>query len=320
MKNKIFLIFLVKSILSFSTSKQFTERTEFLLDTIFNIKIEKNENANSLLENAFSLVKELESKLSNFNKESEVSKLNKYKKCKVSPELLEVVKKSLYISKITEGAFDITCKKIIDLYKEKSKEKTLPEKEEIKKVLMETGWEKIKIREGEIYLSGGVEIDLGGIAKGFIVDKVAEFLKSKGVKNGIINAGGDIYCWGTNQENKKWKIGIENPFEEEKIIGVFEITERGIATSGNYKRYIKIKEKKIGHIINPKTGFPVENSNVSVTVIAPDCTTADGFATGIFVLGIDKSMKIAEKQKNLEFLIIDINKKIYKSKNFPFKF
>jgi len=121
MKNKIFLIFLIRSILCFSVPKQFTERTEFLLDTVFNIKIEKIENSNTLLENAFFLVKELENKLSIFNEESEVSRLNRYKKYKVSPELLEVIKKSIYISKITEGAFDITCKKIIDLYKEKSK-------------------------------------------------------------------------------------------------------------------------------------------------------------------------------------------------------
>ncbi|MGB9677473.1 MAG: FAD:protein FMN transferase [Candidatus Ratteibacteria bacterium] len=320
MKNKIFMIFLIKNILCFSTAKQFINRTELLLDTVFNIKIEKIENADNILENSFNLVKKLEDRLSIFKKESEISKLNKYKKYRVSPELAELIKKSIYISKITEGAFDITCKKIIDLYKKKSQQNTLPTIEEINKVLKETGWEKIKINGNEIYLSGEAEIDLGGIAKGFIVDKVAEFLKSNGIKNGIINAGGDIYCWGVNQENKNWRIGIENPFKEDEIIGYFEITDSGIATSGNYKRYIKIKEKKIGHIINPKTGMPVKNTSVSVTIIGPDCATADGLATGIFVLGIEKGIKIIEKYKDFGCLIIDKGKKIYKTKNFPLLF
>ncbi|HOK55764.1 MAG TPA: FAD:protein FMN transferase [bacterium] len=317
MKNKIFAFLFIINIFCFSKT-QFINRTEFLLDTVFNIKIEKIENADIILESAFERVKELEDKLSIFKEESEVSRLNKYKKFKVSSELMEVIKKSIYISEITDGAFDITCKKLIDLYRKKNKQNSLPTKEEINKVLKETGWEKIKIKDNEIYLSKNAEIDLGGIAKGFIVDKVFEFLKSKGVKNGIINAGGDIYCWGMNQENKKWKIGIENPFKEGEIIGSFEITDKGVATSGNYKRYMKIKNKKIGHIINPKTGLPVENFCVSVTVISSDCTTADGLATAIFVLGIEKGLKIFEKYKNFECLIIDKDKKIYKSQNFPF--
>ncbi|MCM8767286.1 MAG: FAD:protein FMN transferase [Candidatus Omnitrophica bacterium] len=319
MKNKIFLILcLVKSILCSPKIENFVSKTEFLLDTIFNIKIEKVENSDEILNQAVGLVKKLEDKLSIFKEDSEVSKLNRNKKYKVSDEVLEVIKRSIYISEITNGAFDITCKKIIDLYKNKRKQNILPTEKEIKKILDETGWKKIKVKGNEIFLSNQVEIDLGGIAKGFIVDKVADFLKSKGIKNGIINAGGDIYCWGVNQENKKWKIGIEDPFETEKIIGIFEITDKGIATSGNYKRFINIKEKKIGHIINPKTGLPVENNVMSVTVIAPDCTTADGLATGIFVLGIENGLNLVNNLKDIECLIIDKNKKIYKSKNFPF--
>ncbi len=315
---KFFLIFIFFYYLSFSEILNFLNRKEILLDTIFEIKIENVKNAEKLLNESFNLVKNLESRLSIFKEESEISILNKYKKYKVSPEVFEVIKKAIYVSEITEGAFDITCKPIIDLYKAKSKLNEIPSKKEIEEVLKKVGWEKIKIKGDLILLPDGMEIDLGGIAKGYIVDKVAEFLKSNGVKNGIINAGGDIYCWGTNPEKKKWKIGIENPFEEEKIIESFEITDRGIATSGNYKRYLKIKNKKIGHIVNPKTGLPAEKIPVSVTVIAPDCTTADGLATGIFVLGIKKGLKLVNNLKNTECLIIDKNRKIYKSANFPF--
>ncbi|MCM8803985.1 MAG: FAD:protein FMN transferase [Candidatus Omnitrophica bacterium] len=315
---KILLIFLFLCFLSFSKSFNFVERTEFLLDTIFEIKIERIKNDKEVLDEAFKLVKNLERKLSIFKEESEVSKLNRYKKYTVSPETIEVIKKSIYVSEITEGAFDITCKPIIDLYKQKSKENRIPTNKEINEILKKVGWEKIKINGNIITLHNDAEIDLGGIAKGFIVDRVYEFLKSKGIKNGIINGGGDLYCWGSNPEGKNWKIGIENPFEEGKIIEIFRITNKGIATSGNYKRYLKIKSKKIGHIVNPKTGLPAEEIPVSVTVIASDCTIADGLATGIFVLGVEKGMELVNGLKNVECLIVDKERRIYKSKNFPF--
>ncbi|MGC8976243.1 MAG: FAD:protein FMN transferase [Candidatus Ratteibacteria bacterium] len=314
---KIFFIFLFFYCVSFSKSVKFIEKTELLLDTIFTIKIENVKNGEEILDEAFKLVKKFENKLSIFNQESEISKLNRYKKLEVSPEITELIKKSIYISEISDGAFDITCKPIIDLYRKKSKENKLPSDKEIKDTLKKVGWRKIKINGNKIILLSGSEIDLGGIAKGFIVDKVYEFLKSRGIKNGIINGGGDMYCWGKNPDGKKWKIGIENPFQEEKIIGIFEITNMGIATSGNYKRYLRIKNKKIGHIVNPKTGLPIDEIPVSVTVIAPDCTVADGLATGIFVLGLEKGLDLVNKLENIECLIIDKNGKIYKSKNFP---
>lgn len=318
MSKKIFFIFLFLCFLVFSKSINFVEKIEFLLDTIFEIKIERVKNSEEILNQAFKLAKELEEKLSIFKEESEISKLNRYKKYNVSPETIDVIKKSIYISQITNGAFDITCKPIIDLYKQKSKENRMPTNEEINEVLKKVGWKKIKINGNMIILCNNAEIDLGGIAKGFIVDKVYEFLKSKGIKNGIINAGGDIYCWGINPEGKNWKIGIENPFEQGEIIESFKITNKGIATSGNYKRYLKIKDKKIGHIVNPKTGLPIEEIPVSVTVIASNCTVADGLATGIFVIGVEKGLKLVNNLKNVECLIIDKERKIYKSKNFPF--
>ncbi|MCS7180008.1 MAG: FAD:protein FMN transferase [bacterium] len=320
MKNKILLFFIIQNLFCFSKDLVFINKTEFLLDTFFEIKIENSKNSEKFIEEGFELAKKLEEKLSIFKEKSEVSMLNKEKILKVSPEVLEVIKKSIYISKITEGAFDITCKPLIDLYKKKSKKGTLPTEKEIKETIRKIGWEKIRIDGDRIILDKEMEIDLGGIAKGFIVDKVSEFFKKCGIKNGLINAGGEIYCWGLNEKKKKWKIGIENPFEEGGIIESFTLTDKGIATSGNYKRYLKLKDKKIGHIFNPKTGLPVEEIPVSVTVIASYCTIADGLATGIFVLGIEKGINIVENLENVECLIIDKNKKIYKSSKFPSNF
>jgi len=316
MSRKIILFIFSLFISGFCLS-DYVEKTDFLLGTVIQIKIEKIKDSNKILNSAFELVKDLEYKFSIFKDESEVSKLNKYKKLKVSTDLLDVIKKAIYISEITDGAFDITCRPIINLYREKSKENELPTKREIEEILGNVGCRRIKIRDNFVILSDSMEIDLGGIAKGYIVDRVFQFLKLNGIKNGLVNAGGDIYCWGLNEKKRDWKIGIENPFEENKIIGIFEIKNKGIATSGNYKRYLEIKNKKIGHIINPKTGLPVNGNIISVTVIAPNCTTADGLATGIFVLGIEKGLKIINELPHIECLIIDKEGEIYKSSKFP---
>ncbi|MCD6408678.1 FAD:protein FMN transferase [bacterium] len=286
------------------------------MDTFVEIKIEKKPSSEKILENSFKLIKNLEKKLSIFNPESEVSKINKLKKGKVSPVLIEVIKTSFKISEITEGAFDITCKPLIDLYRKSSLKNHLPSPFEIQKTLKKVNWHNVKINGKEIHLLHGAEIDLGGIAKGYIVDKVAEFLKSNGIKNGIVNAGGDIYCFGLNPDGKKWKIGIRDPFDRKKVIEIIKVSDRGIATSGNYERYFKIKNKKLGHIVNPKTGKTVQEFPVSITVIGKTCAEADGLATGFFVLGIKKSIEIANKMKDIEVIIVDRNRKIYTSKNF----
>ena len=290
--------------------------TRIALGTFFQITIEETKDNKEILNQAFKKVDELEKKLSIFEKESEVSKLNKNKSASISNETIEVIKKAIEISKITDGAFDISCKPLVDLYKKCEKSGKPPGEEEIKNTLTKVNWKNIEIKGNNISLKDGMEIDLGGIAKGYIVDKAVEFLKSKGIKNGLVNAGGDLYCWGNNPSGKKWKIAIRDPFEKEKTIGKIEITEKGVATSGDYEQYVKIKGQKFSHIVDPRNGKTVQDFPVSITIIADDCITADALATGFFVIGT-KSIEIANKLKDVEILIIDKDKKNYKSKNFP---
>jgi len=318
MKIKKIFLFIVFIFLTQKGYSDFISEIKIALGTFFQIKIEKEINNEEILNQAFLRVDELEKKLSIFDKESEISKINKFKKANVSKETIEVIKRAIEISKITNGAFDITCKPIIDLYKKCEKEKRIPGEIEIREAIRKVGWEKIKINGNEVLIENEMEIDLGGTAKGYIVDKTVEFLKSKGIKNGIVNAGGDLYCWGKNDYGQKWKIGIRDPFEKEKTIGKIYATEKGIATSGDYEQYVKIKGQKFSHIIDPKTGKTVQDFPVSVTIIADNCTTADALATGFFVIG-KKSIEIANKLKDIDVLIVDKNKKIYKSKNFPFE-
>jgi len=316
-KKSYFIVYILTflsagNILSYDSISQ----TEIHMDTYVKITIEKISNYKIILKEAFKKIENLENKLSIFKPDSEISLLNKKGRLSISKDIKGVLHKSLKISQLTDGAFDITCKPLIDLYKKAEKRNFPPTLSEIKKTLKFIGWEKIKIERDFITLKKGMELDLGGIAKGFVADEIVKFLKSKGVRNGLINAGGDAYCFGLNPEGKKWRIGIRNPKEKIKIIKIIEISEKGIVTSGDYERYMKIKGKKYSHIVNPKTGKTVQDFPVSVTIIASDCTTADGLATGCFVLGTKKGLKLLNKIQGIEGLIIDGNMKIYKSKNF----
>ena len=291
-------------------------QTEIHMDTYVKITIKKISNSKIILKEAFKKIEKLENELSIFKPDSEISLLNKKGGLNISKNIQGILHKSLKISQSTDGAFDITCKPLMDLYKKAEKRDFPPTLLEIKETLKLVSWEKIKIEGNFITLEKGMELDPGGIAKGFIVDETVKFLKSKGVRNGLINAGGDVYCFGLNPKGKKWRIGIRNPKEKNKIIKIIEVSEKGIVTSGDYERYMKIKGKKYSHIVNPKTGETVQNFPVSVTIIADDCTTADGLATGCFVLGAKKGTELINKIQGIEGFIIDGDMKIHKSKNF----
>ncbi|HNS31676.1 MAG TPA: FAD:protein FMN transferase [bacterium] len=299
-----------------SASGSYLSRQETAAGTFVTITIEDTKNGDEILEGTFSLIRKLEKLFSSFDEESEISRLNRQKKTALSQETLLLLKKSFFISGISEGAFDITCKPITELYRTAEKRNRPPTEKEIEDVLIHVGWEKVKIKGNTAEIPEKSMIDLGGIAKGYIVDMAITRLKDRGVKNGMVNAGGDIYAFGKNPGGKDWQIGIRNPFRKNGIIRKISVRDFAVATSGDYERYFSIKNKKYGHIVNPATGRSVQDFPVSVTVTAPDCAIADGLATAFFVLGAKKSIRIADKIDGVEVFIIDANRITYESKNF----
>ncbi|RKY36621.1 MAG: FAD:protein FMN transferase, partial [Candidatus Omnitrophota bacterium] len=141
-------------------------------------------------------------------------------------------------------------------------------------------------------------------AKGYGVDLVAEFLKKSGIENALVEIGGEIYCSGEGPDGKGWRIGIRHPLHRERLVARLEISDVGIATSGNYENYIFWKGKKYGHIIDPRTGYPADNDVLSVTVIAPTCMEADAWATGVFVLGWEEGKVMILRHPKLEGVMI----------------
>lgn len=198
-----------------------------------------------------------------------------------SPLRLDLMQKSFRIYNDSNGSFDITVGPLTEVWGFQSKDYRLPSAEELKVALQVVGMEKIARTPGAYALQPGMKFDWGGIAKGWGVDRAAAALQKIGISRGFINAGGDLYCWGSNPEGKEWKIGIKHP-RQKGFLGVLTISNLGVATSGDYQRYFERGGIRYHHIINPKTGFPAGGKQ-SVTVVGPETVYCDALSTALFV-------------------------------------
>jgi len=258
----------------------------------------------------FSELERLENLLSKYKPESEISQLNKRAKLKASPETFYILRKSKEFWQLSDGAFDVTVAPLVDLWGFTNKNFTVPADEKIKNILNLIGSDKILLHYNENVIEfefPGMKIDLGAIAKGYALDCAVRKLKEKGINSCLINAGGQIYCLGT-KFGAPWRVAIRGP-RGRGIAGYLELTNRSVATSGDYEQYFIKNNKRYAHIFNPKTGYPADSGVIAVTVIAPDGLTSDALATAIFVLGKEKGEALAKKFKDVEVKIIEENGK-----------
>jgi FAD:protein FMN transferase len=277
---------------------------------------------------------EINESMSFYIKDSEISRFNnlfkKDEKFKISDDFKKVMIEAYKIYKLTDGYWDCTVKPLIDLwgFGEKFKDSDIPSYLSIKNALLNTGLDKIRFIDNEYLVKEDsyVKIDLSSIAKGYAVDKISDIIKENGFDNFIVEIGGEIFASGFKsgfKKNKeKWEIGIENPDKDNigKIKKIVRLSGAGLAASGNYRKFFTKDEKTFSHIINPKTGYPIENNVVSASVIAKNCMFADGIATALMVLGAKDGIKIIDNLDNTECYIITKENnsfKEYLSKNFP---
>lgn len=227
-------------------------------------------------------------------------------------DVFNVIDKAIYFSKLTDGYFDITVGSLVKLWKKAKKENTLPTDIEIDKALDTSGYKKIDLNSTNHSLKAkqkGISLNLSGIAKGYIVDKtVKKMQKLFGLPNIIVNAGGDLYAAGSSKrrflwQKKGWCVGIKHPRKPHLLLGTVVISDKAVATSGDYERPLIIKGEKYSHIIDPKTGAPTKFI-ISATVIADSCADADALATAITVMGIDAGLDLIESIDGAEALII----------------
>lgn len=277
------LIFAIPCIASSKVEKLY--KNYFAFDTVVQISIFDYKNKNDAI-NCLDEIKEIlddyESIFSSTKEDAECTKLNNstLKLEDASYDLRKIIATSSEINKLSNGAFDIRIKKSINLWDVKNRTE-LPEKKDIEKAKKDKS-----------------QIDLGAIAKGYVGDKIKEFLLDNEIKSAIVTLGGNVVCIG-KKEGKKFNIGIEFPFEEEKLIDAVEVEDKAVVTSGIYQRYFKVKNDNriYNHIIDPNTGYPVNNELYSVTIIMDNSTLADALSTACMVLGYEKGIKFLDKAK-----------------------
>ena len=312
-----------------STIELFTGNT---MGTAYHIKVVMQNNddkklLSSLIEDK---LKDVNQSMSVYSPTSEISLFNNAEKGKVieiSPEFYSVMVTSQKIYHITEGAWDGTVKPLVDLwgFGTKNEITTTPSSDIIRALLETTGFNQITIQNNSLQKhNSAVTLDLGSIAKGYGVDAVGQLLKEQGHNNFLVEIGGEVLASGEKMPGKPWIVGISKPDKWDKpemIYHSFQLKDKALATSGDYRSFTIIEGKRYSHIINPDTGYPVENGVVSASVISDNCTFADGLATALMIMGQEKGIKLVNSLENTECLIVVRDKegilKDYMSKNFP---
>jgi FAD:protein FMN transferase len=284
-----------------------------LMGTVVDITIIGDDEAqlNSAAEAAFAEIKRLEGLMSHYKEGSDVGKINAAAgkdAVPVSNETFEVIEAALEISRLSNGAFDVTMGalgKVWHFTKDDGQVLMPPSKEKVKTILKLVDYRKIILdtKSRAVKLAKeGMKINLGGVAKGYITGRAAEVLKKKGVKKGIIHAGGDMVVFNESDDSPHI-IGIQDPRNKDNTIGTIKISNAAIASSGDYERFFIKDRKRYHHIMDPSTGFPADKS-MAVTIAAKNPTFADALSTAVFILGPIDGMKLIEKLPDVEGLII----------------
>ena len=293
------------------------KESSFMMGTVVEITVEHKDTAKArrIIGQAIHEGKRIEKLLDVYDENSEVSKINHragIEGVKVSDDVCQVIEKALYYGKLSGGAFDITIEPLLELWGFGKGEKRIPGKEEIERVLPLIDYRKVAVnRQGKTVklIEKGMKINLGAIAKGYIVDRMVSFMKENGIEMALVNAGGDIYASGSPKGTTSWKIGVRNPRNSQGVKEIISIRDRGIATSGDYEKYFLMNGKRYSHIIDPRTGYPASGV-ISVTVIAETAQAADALATALFVLGERRGKELADSLEGVEAVFVASEEKM----------
>lgn len=304
------------------------QTTKPLMGTIVSMAVVSQDArlAYAALDAAFDEMARLEAMMSAFRKDSELHRLNEEASrhpVTVSHELFQVIELSLHISQVTRGAFDITVGPLMDLWRFYKNEKTLPSSQALQDVLSRVGYRHVVLSSKDrsvFFAVPGMALDLGGIAKGFAIDRAVNVLKGHGMAAALVNAGGDILAYGTKPGGQPWRVGLQHPRDSRELLAVLTMSDMAMVTSGDYERYFLVDGKRYSHIIDPRSGFSARET-ASVTVMAESAAYADGLATGILVLGVEAGMALVESLPGVHALIItegsDKALELHVSKGFP---
>lgn len=259
-------------------------------------------------------LKQVDHSLSPFNKESVITAINNNTSMETDTMFVDVFTLAQKVSADTEGAFDITVAPLVNLWGFGFKNMDNVNQQKMDSLLPYVGYQKVKLVDGKIQKEcAETMLDCSAIAKGYGVDAVGRFLEQKGVNNYMVEIGGELRVRGNNPRGELWHVGINKPDDDpaninNEIEQVIQVTQLSMATSGNYRNFYEKDGKKYAHTIDPRTGYPVQHSILSSTVLAQDCATADAYATAFMVLGIERAKKVLAKHPELMAFFIYADK------------
>ncbi len=297
----LFILVFAFAAYRYSTRTYSSQRSAFVMDTLVDIKIEtKHKNTDEILDTTFKLIENYENKLSFYKNESPIWKFNNsvIDSLLIDEDLKEIFSISEKLFSKTNSHYDITIGALSEIWDFDNN--IIPSNSEIEKAIKNTDFRKLKFQNNYLHKPAGMKINLGSLAKGYIIDKTIEYLMQQDVISGFVNAGGDMRIFG---RKKSFKIGIQHPrSDSNEMIDVIKVMNMSVVTSGDYERYFIEDGKRYHHIIDPFTGYPSQNA-VSVTVIAKTALIADAYSTALFLLKPENAIKLAEETEGLDAVI-----------------
>ena len=303
----------------------------FAFDTTYTVTLYQG-GSRKLLDHCVSLCTDYEKLLSTTRKDSELYQINKVSReaaesgevdgsvsIKISDQMHDILQKGLYYCKLSDGNFDISIDPVSSLWDFSSGKGTVPDAQKIKEALKYVDYHNIRLKKHMlIFQKSGMELDLGGIAKGYIADQIREYLTENGVTGAVIDLGGNILCIGGKNKGDDFLIGIRQPFaDREETVAVVDINGKSVVSSGIYERYIKTDEGTMyHHILDPKTGYSYDNNLLGVSIISDRSVDGDGLSTTAFTLGLSEGMDLIDSLDDVEAVFITKDEKLHYSKNF----
>ena len=269
-------------------------------------------------------IRRIEKLLTTYNEESETSLINRYagiRPVKVSSETFGIIERSIRISNLTQGAFDISYGSVDKrLWNFDTSMQSLPDRAIAKKMVRLINYRNILLNKEKntVFLKEkGMRIGFGGIGKGYAAERAKVMMKSNGAASGIVNASGDLTTWGLQPNGKPWTIGVSNPNLSGKVFSYMDISNMAVATSGNYEKFVMINGKRYSHTIDPRTGMPVTGIK-SVTIITTNAEIADAMTTPVMIMGKEAGLDMINQIKDMEAILVDDFDRVYASRNIRF--
>ena len=318
-----YLLLAILSMISITGYSQILQkRTVKLMGNRFDISIVAKDSASAQLniDKVIAEVSRIENLISDWIPETQISQVNQnagIKPIKVDKEVFELTKRALHLSKITNGAFDISFAAMDRIWKFDGSMTQMPTPQAIKKSVAKVGYKNIILnkKNSTIYLrKKGMKIGFGALGEGYAADKCRDMMLAEGIEAGIVNASGDMSTWGKQPDGSDWNIGITDPSDRSELFAVVPLQQSAVVTSGSYEKFVIFEAKRYSHIINPATGYPASGLS-SVTIFGPSAEIANGFSTSIMVLGKDAGLKFLDQFPDYSCILVTDNNEFITSKN-----